>query len=81
VKILVSINDRLLERIDAAARARGLSRSTYLARLAERDLEVSRGPGRRPAVRQALSRLDVLFRAGTREVDSTAAVREERDAR
>jgi hypothetical protein len=79
-KVLVSINDSLLRRIDRVAKARGLSRSAYLAELAERDATRREGPGARPGARRALRRLDALFAAGPAE-DSTAAIRAEREAR
>jgi metal-responsive CopG/Arc/MetJ family transcriptional regulator len=77
-KVLISLNDMLLRRIDRIARARGLSRSAYLAELAEHDATRREGPSR--AARRALSRLDDLFADGPAE-DSTIAVRAERDAR
>ena len=61
MKVLVSIDERLLRRIDRAARDRGLSRSAYLAQLAERELEAVRGPGTSPSVRAAIRRLDEFF--------------------
>jgi hypothetical protein len=79
-KVLVSLNEALLRRIDRTAKARGLSRSAYLAELAERDVARAGGPGSTRAARRALSRLDELFAAGPAE-DSTAAIRAERDAR
>jgi hypothetical protein len=75
-KVLVSFDDTLLGRIDRAARARGLTRSAYLALLASREL----GPGRAPAVHAALRNLDALF-ADTPAGDSTAEIREARVAR
>jgi hypothetical protein len=79
-KVLVSLNDALLRRVDRVAKARGLSRSGYLAGLAERDLDGTLGPGATPAVRRARSRLDDVFAEGP-AADSTVAVRAERDAR
>jgi metal-responsive CopG/Arc/MetJ family transcriptional regulator len=79
-KVLVSLSDSLLRRVDRIARARGLSRSAYLAELAERDAARTEGPGRARAARRALSRLDELFAGGPVE-DSTFAIRAERDAR
>lgn len=84
VKVLVSIDERLLARVDKEARHQGLSRSAYLARLAARELDARQGPGRAAHVRQALARLDTLFaregtRAGSHE-DSTLAIRNERDS-
>jgi metal-responsive CopG/Arc/MetJ family transcriptional regulator len=80
-KILVSIDDKLLARIDRAARAAGLSRSAYLARLAARDLGTDRGPGADRQARRAIARLQKLFQAQPIAGDATAAVRAERDAR
>ena len=79
-KVLVSLNDALLRRVDRIAKARGLSRSAYLAELAERDAARSEGPGTTRAARRALSRLDELFE-GSPDEDSTVAIRAERDAR
>lgn len=79
-KVLVSFDDALLRRIDRIAKSRGLSRSGYLAELAERDAARSEGPGTSRVARQALDRLDALFGDGPSE-DSTAAIRAERDAR
>jgi metal-responsive CopG/Arc/MetJ family transcriptional regulator len=79
-KVLISLNDTLLRRIDRIARARGLSRSAYLAELAEHDATRREGPGTTRAARRALSRLDDLFAVGPAE-DSTVAIRAERDTR
>jgi hypothetical protein len=79
-KVLVSVNDALLRQIDRIAKARGLSRSAYLAELAQRDAARVRGPGATPAARRALDRLDELF-SGAATEDSTRAIRAERDTR
>jgi hypothetical protein len=79
-KVLVSLNDALLRRIDRMAKSRGLSRSGYLAELAERDAARSAGPGATTGTRRALEHLDELF-AQSPAGDSTAALRSERDAR
>jgi hypothetical protein len=79
-KVLVSLDDRLLRRIDRAAKSRGLTRSAYLAKLAESDLAHSSGPGKSPTAQAALRELDDLF-AGSPADDSTVAVRAARDAR
>lgn len=78
-KVLVSFEDKLLRRIDRAARSRGLTRSAYLTELAENDARRS-GAGRNPAARAALRELDRLF-AGAPADDATAAIRAARDAR
>ena len=81
-KVLVSLDDRLLARLDRVAADRGLSRSALLAELAARGLGESRGPGTQPEVRAALSDLDQLFaEAEGPAEDSTATIRAERDAR
>jgi len=79
-KVLVSLDDRLVKRIDRRATAAGKTRSGYLAELAQQDLAKAAGPGESPAARAALRKLDRLFAKAPLE-DSTAAVREERDAR
>jgi hypothetical protein len=81
-KVLVSMDKKLLQRVDRIAKTRGLSRSAYLAELAERDTARADGPGKNPSVRRAFERLDRLFaRAGGPAEDSTDAIRAERDAR
>ena len=77
----MSVDDKLLARIDRAARASGLSRSAYLARLAARDLGETRGPGATRQARRALTRLQGLFDAHEAQEDATAAIRADRDAR
>lgn len=79
-KVLVSLDERLLKRIDRAAKFRGLTRSAYFARLAEDDLARTQGPGRTPTARGALRELDRLF-TGAPPGDSTAAIRAARDTR
>ncbi len=80
-KILVSMDEKLVARIDRAARRLGVTRSAYLARLAARDLGADRGPGRDPKVRQALADLDRLFSENATPGDVTAIIREMRDSR
>jgi hypothetical protein len=60
-RVLISIDDRLLERIDERADRLGLPRSAYLAQLADADLTGGTGPGADPAVRAALAKLDDLL--------------------
>lgn len=78
-KVLVSLDNVLLRRIDRIARSRGLSRSAYLAELAERDAARS-GGGATPVARRSLALLDELL-GSSPAGDSTAALRSERDAR
>lgn len=79
-KILVSVDDKLLARIDRAARSAGLSRSAYLARLAARDLGADRGPGAGRRARRAIARLEKLFAARPGEGEATETIRAERDS-
>lgn len=80
-KILLSMDERLLTRIDKAARAAGLSRSAYLSRLASRELRAGRSADERRRIHQAMRRLDSLARAHGAAGDTTAAIREARDER
>lgn len=61
-RVLISIDERLLERIDQACARRGMSRSAYLAQLADADLVGGRGPGVDPVVQASLAALDELLR-------------------
>jgi hypothetical protein len=79
-KVLISLDDRLLERIDREAGARRLSRSALLAELAAKGLGEPIGPGAGREVGEALATLRELFR-DVRDVDSTQIIREQRDAR
>lgn len=80
-KILVTIEEKLLARVDREARAKGLNRSAYFQWLASRELDLKPGPGRRAQVRHALRSLDRLFSTRPAGEDATAAIRAERDAR
>jgi metal-responsive CopG/Arc/MetJ family transcriptional regulator len=80
-KILVSIDDKLLRRIDRAARALGLTRSAYLSRIAARDVGAERGPGTDQRARRAMAQLDRLFQQQSHPEDATIAIRAERDSR
>lgn len=79
-KVLVSFDEKLLRRIDRAARAGDKSRSSYLSDLAEADVKRRSGPGRTPAVRAALKEIDGLFDQSPAG-DSTDAIRSSRDSR
>jgi len=60
-RVLISIDERLLARIDAACDRLGTSRSAFLAQSAARDLDGGVGPGADPSVRAALTTLDRLL--------------------
>lgn len=80
MKVLVSIDDRLLDRLDKQAAKEGLSRSAYIARLADRELNARQGPGRAAQVSRALNSLDRLFAREGIQDESTQLIRSERDA-
>lgn len=63
-RVLISIDERLLARIDEARERMGLSRSAFIAQSASRDLEGAAGPGAEPGVRAALAALDRLLARG-----------------
>jgi len=79
-KILVSIDEKLLTRIDRAAQRSGLTRSAYLAHLAARDVGGERGPGLDGRAHRGMDALEKLFRDRGGPEDSTAAVRADRDS-
>ena len=60
-RVLISIDERLLARIDEAAMRAGLTRSGYLARLASADLAADGGPGTDPRARAALAALERIL--------------------
>ncbi len=80
-KVLVSLDERLLARLDQEARARGLSRSALIAELAAKGLGEPLGPGARPEARQALERIRALFTGREPAEDSTLVIRAMRDER
>ena len=79
-KILISVDDRLLERLDREAASQGISRSALIARLTATALGEPVGPGANPEVHAALDRLKALFRGEHDDVDSTQIIRETRDS-
>lgn len=60
-RVLISIDERLLDRIDEHADRLGLSRSAFLAQAAAREMDEGTGPGADPRVRASLSALDQLL--------------------
>ncbi|MDQ3149339.1 MAG: type II toxin-antitoxin system HicB family antitoxin [Chloroflexota bacterium] len=64
-RVLISIDERLLARIDNECARNGSKRSTYLAHLAERELQAASGPGITPMARAALAALDTLLSRAT----------------
>ena len=82
-KVLVSFDDDLVRRVDEEARAHGLSRSAFLTRAAQRELQHGKDNTLRRR-RRALKALDHLFASAPRREsagDSTAEIRAARDKR
>lgn len=75
------MDEKLVARVDRAARRLGLTRSAYLARLAAKDVGAAHGPGRDPKVREAIAGLKRLFAENPTPGDVTAFIREMRDSR
>jgi hypothetical protein len=63
-RVLISIQEQLLLRVDERAARLGIGRSTYLAQLAAADLEVENVPGDGRDARAGLGEADRLLRSG-----------------
>jgi metal-responsive CopG/Arc/MetJ family transcriptional regulator len=74
-KVLISIPDLLLKRVDARARASGETRSGFLQRLAERELEADE-KRRRQEVVELLDSLDIDLGGKS----AAEVIREDREA-
>lgn len=79
-KVLLSIDEKLLARIDREARGRKMSRSAYLAEVAKEDLGEAVGPGANPQVRQTIRTIKALFANNPTPGDPTQLIREDRDS-
>jgi len=80
-KVLVSLDEKLLERLDREAAERGLSRSALIQELAAKGLGEPLGLGARADVREALRQATELLANLPDTGDSTDWIRTERDAR
>ena len=74
-KVMISFPNELLERVDALARERGLTRSGFLQKLAERELDALEDEER--AEMRRLLELATKPRGG----EGTRMIREDRDSR
>lgn len=80
-KVLVTLDDALVRRLDRAARERGVTRSAFLATLAERELR-TRTPAQEREIEDAVDAMRTLgAQYGTGDEDVAAAVRTMRDER
>lgn len=75
-KVMISIPDALLERLDSRARALRETRSGFLQRLAERELERAEGHDREE-IERLLSELQPLDFGG---VSAARLIREDRES-
>lgn len=79
-KVMISIPDKLLERLDARARAAGETRSGLLQRLAERELEAEQQRQREEATR-LMKAIEDSFTDDEPHFDVAQLIREDRDSR
>jgi len=79
-KVMISIPDKLLERLDARAKAAGETRSGLLQRLAEREL-ADQEQRRRAEVKRLMGEIEGTFTADEPSFDVTRLIREDRDSR
>jgi hypothetical protein len=78
-KVMISIPDALLERVDARAKAGGETRSGFLQRLAERELADAEAENRAEA-RRLLDLIQADFRPDEPTVDVAQLIREDRES-
>jgi metal-responsive CopG/Arc/MetJ family transcriptional regulator len=78
-KVLVSLDDNLLERLDKAASERRVSRSALIAELTAKGLGERIGPGADPRVHEAIRRMRELVKNAP-PGDSTEWIRHDRDS-
>ncbi len=78
-KVLVSIPDDLLREIDLHVEGSGESRSGYLRRLAEADLEAEERSGREEAKR-IFDQIRAEFRDDEPPIDAAKMIREDRES-
>lgn len=78
-KVMISIPDALLERLDARAKATGETRSGFLQRLVERDLEA--GDARtRQEIEELLDEIRVLGPGDNAGIGAAQLIREDRES-
>lgn len=79
-KVMISIPDDLLERLDLRAKEAGETRSGFLRWLAERELE--EGERRRQKeVKRLMGEIEATFTEDESRFDVTQLIREDRDSR
>ncbi|MEX2106108.1 MAG: type II toxin-antitoxin system HicB family antitoxin [Solirubrobacterales bacterium] len=78
-KVMISIPDDLLERLDARAKASGETRSGLLQRLAERELEEDERR-RREEVKRLMRKIEDTFTDDEPHFDAAQLIREDRES-
>jgi metal-responsive CopG/Arc/MetJ family transcriptional regulator len=78
-KVMISIPDGLLERLDAQAKAVGETRSGFLQRLVERELEAADTRKRRE-IEELLDQIRVLGPGDNASIDVAQLIREDRES-
>ena len=77
-KVLISLDQSLIDRIDREAQQRKMTRSALIAELAVKGLQL-KGPGADPRVREAIKHARELLK-DTPAGDSTEWIRQDRDS-
>jgi len=77
---MISIPDNLLERLDSRAKALGETRSGFLQRLSERELD-DQERERRQEVKRLMGAMEDTFTDGEPRFDVARLIREDRDSR
>jgi predicted transcriptional regulator len=78
-KVMISIPDKLLERLDARAKASGETRSGLLQRLAEQELE-NQEQRRREEVKRLMKEIEDTFTTDEPHFDVAQLIREDRES-
>lgn len=79
-KVMISIPDKLLERVDSRAKALGESRSGFLQRLAEHEIEED-ARRRQKEVKRLMREIESTFTDDEPHFDVAQLIREDRDSR
>ncbi len=79
-KVMISIPDSLLERLDARAKAGGETRSGFLQRLTEQEL-ADQEQRRRDEVKRLMGEIEGTFTADEPRFDVVWLIREDRESR
>jgi metal-responsive CopG/Arc/MetJ family transcriptional regulator len=79
-KVMISIPDKLLKRLDAQAKAGGETRSGFLQRLVEGELDEEERR-RRDEVKRLMREIEGTFTENEPHFDIVKMIREDRDSR